>query len=300
MTLIADREERLDKFLARSLPQFSRTKLAALIGEGGVLVDGKPQKPRFMLQQGMSVSLDEPKPTPAHDLTPAEIPLDVLFEDEHLLVVNKPRGLAAHPAPSLKEPSLVNALLARSHTLSSTGGSFRPGIVHRLDKETTGLLLVAKTDSAHMKLARQIEQRTADRRYLALVSGEVSQPRFSIEAPLARDRHNRLKMTIDSSGRPALTHIKVIETLQLGTLVGAKLATGRTHQIRVHLASIGHPVLGDPLYAPRERQDMPMQLHAAFLAFDHPETGERMSVFAEPPLDFQVQHPLDASTLDPF
>jgi 23S rRNA pseudouridine1911/1915/1917 synthase len=161
MTLVADREERLDRFLAQAFPDHSRTKLARWIGDGKVLVDGKPAKPSLKLEPGMVVELDEPEKTPAHDLTPAQIELKVVFEDDEMLVVDKPRGLATHPAPSLKEPSLVNALLARPHALSQGSGSYRPGIVHRLDRETTGLLVVAKTDSAHVRLAQQMEAKTA-------------------------------------------------------------------------------------------------------------------------------------------
>jgi len=164
LELIADAPERLDKFLARMLPKHSRSKLVRLIDSGAVLVNGQPERTSFKLAAGTKVTLDEPDEAEAHDLTPAEIDIEVVFEDEHLLVVNKPRGLAAHPAASLKEPSLVNALLARAHELSSVGGDFRPGIVHRLDKETTGLMVVAKLDSAHVSLAKQIEQKTAERR----------------------------------------------------------------------------------------------------------------------------------------
>lgn len=286
MRLTADRSERLDKFLARVLPDHSRTKLARLIDSGEVLVDGSAQKPRFELRPGMEVVLDEPEDAAPHDLTPADIPLDIRYEDEHLLVVNKPRGLAAHPASSLKEPSLVNALLARSHALSTAGGEFRPGIVHRLDKETTGLMLVAKSDSAHVSLANQIERKSAERRYLAVVAGDLDQDRFTIEAPISRDKSNRLKMTVDYDGKPATTFVKRIARVPAGTLIGARLGTGRTHQIRVHLRAVGHPVLGDDLYAPKEYRQSPLQLHAAYLEFDHPVTEERITVTAEPPEDF--------------
>jgi len=239
-----------------------------------------------MLEIGSEVTLDEPQEAEAHDLTPAEIPLDVLFEDESFLIVNKPRGLATHPAASLKEPSLVNALLARSHALSTVGGDFRPGIVHRLDKETTGLLIIAKNDAAHVNLAKQIESKSAERRYFANVAGNVERERFVIDAPIGRDKAVRQKMAVDPKGKHALTHVKLITRHSAGTLVALRLETGRTHQIRVHLRAIGNPVLGDSTYSPKEHGQGPLQLHAAYLEVDHPISGERMRFFAAPPEDF--------------
>jgi 23S rRNA pseudouridine1911/1915/1917 synthase len=287
VTFICDRHERLDKFLASVLPEHSRTKLARLANEGKVLVDGKEQRSSYELSAGSRVELAEPQDQFAHDLTPADIALDVRYEDEHLLVVNKPRGLAVHPAASLKEPSLVNALLSRRHGLSTAGGDFRPGIVHRLDKDTTGLLIVAKTDSAHAKLAKQIELKSAARRYAVVVAGNVDHEAFTIQAPIGRNRHNRVKMSVDPGGKAAVTHFRTIAHLPAGTLLVARLETGRTHQIRVHLQSMGHPVLGDRLYAPKHYQTLPLQLHAAFLRFQHPVTTKTIEVFAEPPSDFE-------------
>lgn len=285
MTFIADLAERLDKFVARMLPQHSRTKLAKLIGDGAVRVNGRSEKPSFALTPGDTVEVTvTPEETPAHDLTPFQMELDVVYEDDFVIVVNKPRGLATHPASSLKEPSLVNALLGRIE-LSAGSEPFRPGIVHRLDKDTTGLILVAKSDLAHLRLSQQIASRTAERRYLAVVQGDLEQPAFKIEAPIARDRANRLRMSVDPHGKPALTHVRRLERLREGTLVAARLETGRTHQIRVHLRAVGHPVLGDALYNP-QRSSWPLQLHAAYLAFDHPMTGERVRLFQLPPEDF--------------
>jgi 23S rRNA pseudouridine1911/1915/1917 synthase len=300
MDLVAEEKERLDRFLARMLPEHSRTKLAKLVESGEVLVDGRVQKPSFALEPGMVVSLDEPEEAAAHDLTPADIALDIIFEDEAMLVVNKPRGLAAHPAISLKEPSLVNALLGRNTELSGVGESFRPGIVHRLDKETTGLMVVAKTDQAHVALAKQMETKTAERRYVAVVAGRVEQEQFRVDAPIARHRQNRLLMAVDPEGKTAITHVKRLARLERGTLVGCKLETGRTHQIRVHLRAIGHPVLGDTLYAPKEFAVGVLQLHAAFLGLEHPVRGERVEFYAPPPADFNGADLVSRDVLDPF
>lgn len=300
MHLVADRRERLDRFLARMLPEHSRTKLAKLIERGEVTVDGTVQKPSFALEEGMQVVLAEPEETAAHDLTPADIPLDIVYEDDDLLVVNKPRGLAAHPASTLKEPSLVNALLARNTELSTAAGEFRPGIVHRLDKETTGLMVVAKNDAAHVALAKQMETKSAERRYFAVVAGDVEQAKFTVSAPIARSKQNRLLMTVDPHGKPAVTHVKRLARRQEGTVVACRLETGRTHQIRVHLRAIGHPVLGDTLYAPREFAEGPLQLHAGYLAFDHPTTHERLAFYADPDRDFYGHEQVSRADLEEF
>lgn len=287
MELRAEHPERLDQFLARKLPEFSRARLAELIDSGKVLVDGMPDKRSCKLKEGQRVVLSElPQDRPAHDLTPADIPLVVVYEDEHMLVVNKPRGLATHPAPSLKAPSLVNALLARGQELSGAGGTFRPGIVHRLDKDTTGLIVVAKSDSVHLALAKQFEKKSAERRYVAILEGELANARLTIDAPLARDPRNRFRMAVDPRGKPAVTHLKRLAEIDEGTLAAARLETGRTHQIRAHCKAVGHPVLGDPIYGSAKGTGTSMQLHAAYLAFDHPATGNRVEFFCRPPEDF--------------
>lgn len=287
MTFIADRYERLDVFLARQLPQYSRSKLAKSIEKRNVLVDGKVAKPSTAVEPGASVELVTlPAQSDAHNLAPCDIPLDVVFEDDHLLVVNKPRGLATHPAESLHEPTLVNALLGRSQALSAGSAPFRPGIVHRLDKETTGLILIAKTDEAHWKLAKQIEAKTAERRYVAIVQGELEQESFRIGGLIGRDPKNRLKMAMVAEGKSAATLVRRIARVDAGTLIALRLETGRTHQIRVHMLAVGHPVVGDRLYSGKPNDVTPMQLHAAYLAFDHPSTGERIALFQAPPDDF--------------
>lgn len=287
LELKVESKERLDKFLASYFVSHSRSKLSKLVDQGLVLVDGKQEKSSFMLSPGSIVTLDEPSDvSEVHDLSPADIPLEVPYEDDFLLVVNKPRGLATHPATTLKEPSLVNALIARSHGLSQVGGEFRPGIVHRLDKDTTGLLVIAKSDSIHVALAKQIESKTAHREYLAVVGGDVLRDSFTIDAPIARDKHNRLKMAVDPHGKPARTHVTKIGQAGPGTLVRCKLETGRTHQIRVHLRAMGHPVLGDKIYAPKEWHGYALQLHATKLEFIHPVTADLVSVECSPPPDF--------------
>lgn len=298
MELIADGQERLDRFLARRLPEHSRSKLAALVSEGRVTVNGKPTKPSRTLEPGDRVELAEVADTAPHDLTPADIPLAVLFEDDHLLVVDKPRGLATHPAPSLREPSLVNALLGRQTALSNVGEAFRPGIVHRLDKETTGLIVIAKRDAVHVALARQIETRTAERRYLAVAHGRFELPELRVEAPIGRDPANRQRMAVVTGGKPAATHFRIGRRLDAGTVVAARLETGRTHQIRVHLRSIGHPIVGDPVYGHRDDRNLPLQLHAAYLALDHPITGVRHVWTTAPPADFLAREAEDLGLLE--
>ncbi len=290
-TFTADSKDRLDRYLVRMMPEESRSRLAKWIEEHHVTVNGVQERSSFTVLPGMIVQVDTIGVSEPHDLSPANIPLEIVYEDEHLLVVNKPRGLATHPAASLKEPSLVNALLGRGGTLSEGSASYRPGIVHRLDKETTGLLVVAKTDQAHANLAKQIEGKSAERTYLAIVGGDVSPhgtpgSDFTISAPIARDSRNRLKMTVDPKGKPAITHVRVVRKVDAGTLLECRLETGRTHQIRVHLRSMGLPVIGDTLYAPKEFQTAPLQLHAYKLCFDHPVSAARIEVQADPPPDF--------------
>jgi 23S rRNA pseudouridine1911/1915/1917 synthase len=271
-----------------------------LINSGEVLVNDKHEKPSFLVHAGMKVTvLSEPEPE-IQNLEPAEMDLDIVYEDEFLMVINKPRGLAVHPAVTLKEPSLVNVLLSTNVQLSSAAGEFRPGIVHRLDKDTTGVILIAKNDIVHANLAKQIEEKTAERRYFAVVAGDLSQERFTIQAPIGRDERYRVRMTVTQKGKPAVTHIKQIARVEAGTLIAARLETGRTHQIRVHLRATGHPVVGDKLYAPREFQSLPMQLHAAFISFDHPVSNERIGFYANPPEDFVGHMIVDRNMIDPF
>lgn len=291
MPLIAEGKERLDRFVARKMPEHSRTRITQAIKEGEVRVDGQAvSKPGYELRPGQRVEVASIPQPPPHDLTPAAIPLDVVYEDDDVLVVNKPRGMASHPGHGLGPETLVNALLARSHSLSSHAGEWRPGIVHRLDKDTTGVMVVAKNDPAHRSLAEQIKAKTAQRTYVAVVFGRPENEVFTVHAPIGRHPGVPSLMTVKQGGREAVTHCRLVrydrELHQ--SLVVCRLETGRTHQIRVHLSSIGYPVKGDRQYAKKPWNAGPLQLHAALLAFDHPATGERTTVYAQPPADFEM------------
>jgi len=292
---------RLDRFLVSQMPGQSRTRIVEMISAGEVLVNGvATTKPGQSLKPGQVVEAPEIDETPPHDLAPAKMDLDIVFEDDALIAVNKPRGLATHPAASLKEPSLVNGLLALGMALSTEGEAFRPGIVHRLDKETTGLIVVAKTDAAHRILAKSIADKDTQRRYLAVAAGKVSEGRFRVDAPIGRDPSYRVRMKADPKGKPAQTEFRLVKDLGYASLLAAKLHTGRTHQVRVHLAAIGHPVLGDELYAKGEQREGPMQLHAAFLAFAHPVTSEWLAFFSSPPPDFLHFDAVKREDVDPW
>lgn len=248
--------------------------------------DSVVTKSGFELRPGDFVESVEIAETAPHSLDPIPMDLDVVYEDEDLLVVNKPRGISVHPGAGKKEPTLVNGLLARGQGLSAGSLSFRPGIVHRLDKDTTGLIMVAKTDASHAALADQIKRRSVDRHYVAVIRTSPEQDLFTIDAPLARDPAFPLRMKVVADGRHAVTHVKVLRRLDRGALTLCKLETGRTHQIRVHLAHYGYEVLGDRIYARPPWDAGPLQLHAAFLAFEHPSNRHRIELFVRPPNDF--------------
>lgn len=288
MRYVADQKERLDRFLVRHMTGHSRTKLVGFVQEHGVTVEGeRVTKAGFELKPGWTVEVGEVPESEAHALSPVAMDLDIRFEDEHVLVVNKPRGLTVHPAASERGATLVHGLLARSHGLSSVGPDYRPGIVHRLDKETTGLLVVAKTDEAHWRLAEQVQAKSMERRYVARVYGSLGAERMTLDGDIGRHPGLPTLMAVVKRGRPAVTHVQVLAASELGTLVACRLETGRTHQIRVHLATYGHPVKGDSLYAKGAWKDGPMQLHAAALGFAHPISGERLRFFVSPPADFE-------------
>jgi 23S rRNA pseudouridine1911/1915/1917 synthase len=294
--LVADVDgERLDRFLARSLPELTRSRLRHLIDEGLVTVDGKlPAKAGLALAAGARVRVTTPPPEPS-ELAPEPVPLHVVYEDDDLLIVDKPAGMPVHPAPGHAAQTLVNALLAYAPQLSRAGGEGRPGIVHRLDKDTSGLIIVAKNDAAHAALARQLKAREVEKTYVALVEGRLAQREGVIDAPLGRHPAQRKKQAVVAGGRAARTRFRVLREIDGRTLLEVHPETGRTHQIRVHLASIGHPVAGDRTYGPG-RPPVPSLrrqfLHASRLAFRHPRTGARIELEAELPDD--LQQALDA------
>ena len=281
--------ERLDVFAAE-LAEVTRSRAGALIREGRVTVDGVAQsKPGFKLKDGARVSVEIPAPVPAQAL-PEDIPLDIVYQDEDVAVVFKPSGMVVHPAAGNETGTLVNALLSRLDNLSGIGGEIRPGIVHRIDKDTSGLLLVAKNDMAHVSLSEQIKAHTVHRAYKAILIGGFREDEGEVDAPIGRHPVDRKRMAIVPDGREARTHWTVLERLRGATLVECRLTTGRTHQIRVHMASIGHPVLGDPVYGPRH-SPYPVSggqlLHAYRIGFVHPRTGREMIFEAEPEPRFQ-------------
>ena len=278
---------RLDRFLALALPQFSRSRLQALIRAGDVHLQGQAARTRETVHAGDVVRLTEP-PVQEIEAQAEKIPLDLLFEDDDLLVLNKPAGLVVHPGAGNQKHTLVNALLHHCISLSGIGGKQRPGIVHRLDKETSGCLVVAKNDAAHQHLSRQFAEREVKKIYLALVTGTLKRPRGTIDAAIGRNPVQRKKMAVDlTKGRIARTDYRVLEAGRGVSLVECAIHSGRTHQIRVHLHHLGHPVIGDSLYGKRVAAPRQM-LHAWKLGFTHPRTNERLFFEAPVPADFRA------------
>ncbi|HOW37502.1 MAG TPA: RluA family pseudouridine synthase [Bacillota bacterium] len=277
---------RLDKFVARLYPQFSRTLVQKTISEGLLEVNGVVRKSNYIVVPGdLIVVLDVP--IAEMDLQPEAIPLHIVFEDDDVLVVDKPAGMVVHPAPGAYEHTLVNALLYHVRALSSVNGPIRPGIVHRIDKDTSGLLMVAKNDAAHAALAAELALKKTEREYLCLVDGVIAIDRGTIDKPIGRDPRDRKRMAVVPGGKPAVTHFQVLERFRAHTLLRCVLETGRTHQIRVHLASIGFPVTNDPVYNRRPSEDPYGQfLHAATLGFTHPRTGQALRFSAPLPERF--------------
>ena len=284
--------ERLDVVVA-ALADVTRSRAGALIRDGLVLVGGVPQtKAGFRPRCGDELRVEVPEAAPAR-VEAQDIPLEILYQDADLAVVYKPSGMVVHPAAGNPDGTMVNALLQHLDQLSGIGGEIRPGSVHRIDKDTSGLLLVAKNDFSHASLSEQIKAHSVQRAYMAIVQGGMREDSGTVEGPISRHPTDRKKMAIVPGGRDAVTHWRVLEPLKGATLLECRLTTGRTHQIRVHMASIGHPLLGDPLYGPK-KMPYPVQggqlLHAFRIGFVHPRTGEEM-LFEAPPekrfLDWQ-------------
>lgn len=277
---------RLDKVLSALMVDESRSQLKEAIDKGEVAVNGGATKPKYQVQPGDQIVVTIPDPVKL-DLEPENIPLDIVYEDDDVIVVNKPSGMVVHPSPGHPDHTLVNALLYHS-PLSTINGTYRPGIVHRIDKDTSGLLMVAKNDNAHRSLATQLKNKTNLREYIALVHGVIKQDEGTIDAPLGRSPKDRKRQAIVADGRHAVTHFKVLERYLNYTLISCWLETGRTHQIRVHMKSIGHPLAGDPLYGPRKTINGSGQfLHAKKLGFKHPVTGKQLVFEAPLPDDFE-------------
>jgi len=278
---------RLDQFLAKRLPEFSRSRLQQLIRDGFVRLNNSTSRPRQIVRGGDKIELTVP-PLEKIETLPEPIPLEILFEDDDLIVINKQPGLVVHPGAGHREHTLVNAILNHCATLSGIGGKERPGIVHRIDKETSGCVVVAKNDASHWDLSRQFAARTVEKIYLALVAGKLRKTAGVIKEKIGRHPVRRQQMSATAvRGRPAKTEYRVVRSSGRVTLVECRLHSGRTHQIRVHLHHLGHPVLGDKVYAPRLAKDFPRQmLHAWKLEFRHPRTEEWKSFEAPLPDDF--------------
>lgn len=282
--------QRLDKFLASSQDQLSRSAIQGLLEQGLVLCDGKPANKKEQTRAGQTILVQVPPAQPL-EAVPQNIPVEIYYEDEHLLVVNKPKGMVVHPAPGNPDGTLVNALLYHcAGGLSGIGGQLRPGIVHRIDKDTSGLLVVAKNDAAHQELSRQMSEHSIHRVYQAVCYGGFQEDSGFVEAPIGRHPQDRKKMAITPrNSKYAYTAWEVVERLGPFTHIQCKLKTGRTHQIRVHMASIGHPLAGDPVYGPQKviRELQGQCLHAGTLGFVHPATGEYLEFNAPLPDYFQ-------------
>ena len=286
-----DAGKRLDSFLAeKNTAKYTRSFIGKMIEENLVLYNGKPSKASTKIKTGDRIELFEKEPEPLA-VKGEEIPLEIVYEDDDLMVINKPRGMVVHPAPGHTSGTLVNAVLSHAgESLSSINGVLRPGIVHRIDKDTSGLILVCKNDFSHKALAKQLEEHSITRRYHAICSGRLKEEQGTVSAPIGRDEKNRKQQAINyKHGKEAITHYRLLENLQNASLLECRLETGRTHQIRVHMKSIGHPLLGDPLYGPKKNlyAIKGQALHAMILGFVHPRSGEYMEFSADYPEDFQ-------------
>ncbi|MDN5317827.1 MAG: rRNA synthase, partial [Thermoanaerobacterium sp.] len=273
INIIAEKDDvdmRIDSFLASEL-DYTRSYLKKLILNGLVKVNGSSIKPNYKLKEGDSVDVNIPEAEKI-DLMPENIPLDIIYEDDDIIVINKPQGMVVHPAPGNYSGTLVNALLYHCKNLSGINGELRPGIVHRLDKDTSGVMVVAKNDKAHLDLSNQIKERTILKKYIAIVEGVIKDDEGSIEVPIGRDHAERKKMAVTEDGRYALTLYKVLERYKNNSLIEATIKTGRTHQIRVHMSYIGHPIVGDEVYGYKKQRFnlLGQALHSKLLGLVHP------------------------------
>ena len=285
-TVVEMQNGRLDKVCSEIFSDYSRSQIKQLLDGGNITVNGKTEKAKYKVKSGDLIRLEEPE-TKTLELRPENIPLDIVYEDDDVIVINKPQGMVVHPAPGHDEHTLVNALLYHC-PLSTINGTFRPGIVHRIDKDTSGLLMVAKNDKAHRSLAKQLKDKTNIREYVALVHGRIAEDEGTINAPIGRSLKDRKKQAVVKDGRNAVTHFEVLKRYRDYTLAKCILETGRTHQIRVHMKYICHPLVGDPLYGPKKTIKGNGQfLHAGKLGFVHPTTGKLLIFEAPLPKIFQ-------------
>lgn len=283
---VNEQHGRIDKVIVSKYPEYSRSQVQSWLKQELVTVNQKIIRANYKVVEKDQIQITIPE-SQKLELIAQAIELDIIYEDDAVLVVNKPQGMVVHPSAGHPDGTLVNALLAHS-PLSSINGVFRPGIVHRIDKDTSGLLMIAKNDLAHESLSAQLKAKTNQREYLALVHGNFEENSGTINAPIARSKNDRKKQAVVADGRPAVTHFSVVERFEHYTLLRCRLETGRTHQIRVHLAYINHPVAGDPLYGPKHTLKGPGQfLHAETLGFTHPVTGEVLSFTAPLPAVFE-------------
>lgn len=285
----SDINKRIDVFLSKNLESFSRSYIQDLIKKGKATIGGKTIKANYRLREGDIVALAIPKPEPL-EILPENIPLDIVYEDDDVILVNKPKGMVVHPAAGHYSGTLVNALLYHcKDNLSGINGVLRPGIVHRIDMDTTGIIIVCKNDNAHQHIAKQLAEHSITRKYVAIVSGNIKEDEGVVDAAIARSKNDRKKMTVDKDGKRAVTHFKVLERLNNYTYIECVLETGRTHQIRVHMSYLHHPLLGDEVYSnKKENTKLKGQcLHAKVLGFIHPSTNEYMEFEAPLPEYFK-------------
>lgn len=282
-------KNRIDKALASMQDKWSRTQVQNFVDEGHLLVNGEKVKKTYKVKENDIITVDEPEAEPLEILA-EDLNLEIIYEDEDVLVVNKPKGMVVHPAPGHATGTLVNGLMHHCTDLSGINGVMRPGIVHRIDKDTSGLLMVAKNDMAHESLVQQLVDKTVTRRYTALVHGHIPHDKGTIDAPIGRDQKNRQKQAVVDNGKHAVTHFHVTGRFGVDyTVIECRLETGRTHQIRVHMNYIGYPLVGDPKYGPKKTMDIGGQaLHAGVLGFVHPRTNEYLEFSTPIPADFEA------------